>query len=1592
MKTVNFDERKEKGNKERMKKKLFTVILSVLLIVSIIPSTAFAANTTTDEDKQSITEVSSAAELEKALNTKKSMIKIVKDFKIDRTFYVIDTARIYTDTKHTLTRADNFTGDIFVVGENSKGESTLENNVEAVLTLGNPESEAKNLLIIDGNKNGMSKNAKVSGSALFICNSAEVNIYDNISIINCQKSGNKRALDSKYHLPYGARVGGAAAIISSGSLNLYGGTFANNITNDESSSDDGDFDKERASSLGGAIFNFANLKMYGGTFRENHAARGGAIYNYRMIKLYDADFSKNTAMKYGGAIYQAESQYGEIIMGGDGKETADGKVIFQENHADSSGGAIFSQTKNAIVIYENAKASFTQNKALKHNGGAISSSGSLTIKKADFTKNDAASKGGAIYLSNSDDELVTRLPNIQNTTFTENTANRGGAVGLMAKDGSYSEGGIATFKNCTFTRNEAINKGTQDQTEEVTDTKVNGGAVYVSRKSVLTAENCTFQENKTEEEGGAVYGTGNSDLTMNKCSFISNTTSSETEGNGGAVSVHGSKLNIKNSKFIKNNSKRHAGALYISYNKLEDGSKASKVTVTDSKFTENESAYHGGAIYVTSPEDDSSITYLKLSGSTLDQNRAANNGGAIYFTKSKAYLNDNDFLKNEASSDKYGGGAIYSTSSDIDINSVRLKQNHSAYNGGGIAMYSNSKFSINRMTASGNETATQGAVIYTNKSEMNLYNSSFEGNNSQSGGGAISCYTDAKSNIYHTTFDSNTSKNNGGALYIYTGETGSTLVQDSKFIKNNAAKYGGAIYASKASPAYLYMNTAKENSAEQGGMLYETTENTNLTLNGLTISGNTAAKGGAIIYGNTKKAILNIDQSRYKDEDMEVNENYWRDEIEANANKLTIRYISEDIPDAADYVHEDFETTDDDKNVVSVNDIFDLAKESSNKSINSTYGKLPKLSSKSNFMSRSTTKFNNINGKNVTVDSFVYHPNKPENNPNVGEGLLIYQAMAYKKAHPEKEVSIDISSFRFSAQTAVCINRNSRYFGYMRSLVGQDYDEYGFVRISYLLVSAAKMGIHVNVIAQLDGYPIDKSDPDLNTYFTSQLKRSCDPDYAKGKKIQDFLDFHYCYWTSYGNDAATDMMHTKACAVSDYVDKDGKEHHNALWLSSSNLDGMNANGTNGNNGVQTGVIISDHEKLYQVGHNYLQLIGKYCGQEDVYEFRELVNQTMTKQIRLIKEGKESSINPQDQIVYLGSENDHVFELYFAPFGGNAAKWDNTNNPFCKYLQELNDSDGYIWFSWSNVKFLKTFPLCSSMESKITQAFHKNKNKKNRIYILLPGNETIPGFDGSKFNDLKVGKDIQYKSFNKKAFGTVHNKDIQMSYSKNGKRSYVTLLNSMNIHQGSMSYQSNFALVIKETNAAKGSIFHTIAKNTTEGIVSANIAKLSVKLSKSSFTYDGKVKKPTVSIPGAGSGDYKVSYASGRKNVGKYKVTVTGKGSYYTGSKTLYFTIKPARVSFKSITAKKKAITVKWKQPSKTKLKQTTGYQIQYSTSSKFKSGNKTATISKNKITAKTIKKLNAKKKYYVRIRTYKTVKGVKYYSTWSKTKSVKTKK
>ena len=93
----------------------------------------------------------------------------------------------------------------------------------------------------------------------------------------------------------------------------------------------------------------------------------------------------------------------------------------------------------------------------------------------------------------------------------------------------------------------------------------------------------------------------------------------------------------------------------------------------------------------------------------------------------------------------------------------------------------------------------------------------------------------------------------------------------------------------------------------------------------------------------------------------------------------------------------------------------------------------------------------------------------------------------------------------------------------------------------------------------------------------------------------------------------------------------------------------------------------------------------------------------------------------------------------------------------------------------------------------------------------------------------------------------------------------------------------------------------------------------------------------------------------------------------------------ARPVISSVTnSASKKMTVKWGKNAKA-----TGYQIQYSLSSSFASGNKAVTITSTSTVSRVIGNLTKGKTYYVRIRTYKTVGSAKYWSEWSSKKSVK---
>lgn len=168
------------------------------------------------------------------------------------------------------------------------------------------------------------------------------------------------------------------------------------------------------------------------------------------------------------------------------------------------------------------------------------------------------------------------------------------------------------------------------------------------------------------------------------------------------------------------------------------------------------------------------------------------------------------------------------------------------------------------------------------------------------------------------------------------------------------------------------------------------------------------------------------------------------------------------------------------------------------------------------------------------------------------------------------------------------------------------------------------------------------------------------------------------------------------------------------------------------------------------------------------------------------------------------------------------------------------------------------------------------------------------------------------------------------------------------------------------------------------------AGCTVTLSKKSYSYNGKVRTPSVTVK-IGSKtlkkgtDYTVTYPSGRKNVGSYTVTVKMKGNY-SGKRTASFKIVPVIPEITSLKGGQKSVSVKWNK----NTAQTSGYILRYSTGKSF-SKYQSVTFDSSGTSHCKISSLKASAKYFIQIRAYKTVGAKTYYSAWSDTLSFSTK-
>ena len=229
-----------------------------------------------------------------------------------------------------------------------------------------------------------------------------------------------------------------------------------------------------------------------------------------------------------------------------------------------------------------------------------------------------------------------------------------------------------------------------------------------------------------------------------------------------------------------------------------------------------------------------------------------------------------------------------------------------------------------------------------------------------------------------------------------------------------------------------------------------------------------------------------------------------------------------------------------------------------------------------------------------------------------------------------------------------------------------------------------------------------------------------------------------------------------------------------------------------------------------------------------------------------------------------------------------------------------------------------------------------------------------------------------------------------AYDGKAKKPGVTVkLNGKTLKNGTdytVSYSNNTKVgTAKVTITGKGNYTGSVSKTYS---IKNNFKKATVSgISNKSYTGKNITQSITVKYNGKtlkNGTDYTVSY-SNNKNIGTATAKIAGKGSY-TGTITKTFKINPAKQEIQKLTAKSKAFFVDWAQKGSA-----TGYEIQYATNSKFTSAKK-VTITNKKTDKTTVSKLSGKKKYYVRVRSYTTVKGTKYYGAWSSVKNVTTKK
>lgn len=851
-------------------------------------------------------------------------IRITADIIVTEPIFVVGETRIYSDGNFIIKRDPDYAGDIFVIGQNSDGLSSAVLGMKTKLTLGGGEG----VLTIDGNREKI--NVTVLGSALFISDSAIVDLYDGLIIANNKKLGNERTFtcDGFASEIATTRPGGAAILLMNGVVNMYGGIIENNISVTEYTvevSDDGTEILHEDAGCGGAIYNRGNFNMYGGIIRGNEALRGGGIYNDEIVNLVSGTISGNKSHSYGGAVSSSAAADSQMFIGQSGE--SDKVMLFDGNNSLKAGGVLYSNTSSPIIIYGNTV--FSNNKT-ESSGGAIYTGGALTLRGAEFIGNECAYSGGAVYLHYSNPDYARREMEITDCRFSENTASIGGAIILSAAATCTEQGTYATIKGCSFNNNYARRSETQAG---------NGGAIYITRKSEARIDSCQFVGNKADTNAGAVAIHSEAVVDLINADFTDNSaalggaiyTSSGSVvaletirlggnkailkengsgGNGGALYIQDATVSLKSVEFDGNSAENNAGAIYQCGVKIEADETVS--------FKNNSAKNHGGAVYITylKIDEENRVGGQFIASNVTFANNTAIAGGAVSArTDSVVELNNVSFVGNttpdaEAGTSN-GGGAIYANNTSLKLVEVVMNGNSSGYYGGAIKadtcdillkdsqIIKNAGGTGGAIYASGGSLDADGFILKDNTSALNgvvyltkitatIKNLEASGNKAVVGG---ALYTSSLSEVKVEASEFNANEANRGGALCVAGES-KLEISDSTFEKNlTVSGNGGAIYVTGAELKIgNEVRFDKNSAALHGGAIYVTDHSyipevpegddgngtpdevvvkSVFTVDGASFNDNNALRGGAIYVARTEYSVNNSEFNKNIATDLE---------------------------------------------------------------------------------------------------------------------------------------------------------------------------------------------------------------------------------------------------------------------------------------------------------------------------------------------------------------------------------------------------------------------------------------------------------------------------------------------------------------------------------------------------------------------------------------------------------------------------------------------------------------------------------------------------------------------------------------------------